>query len=308
MPDRIVVDITPPKPLNTFTRRVLKFTFQLAAGAFASGGNTLDITGYRASATISKAGGISMSTLEARIFGIPLDVMNRLTILGTPFQGSKANYVTVTADGAVCFEGTIAQAWVDAEGAPDVSLIVMANTGGLDKLKPVPPSSYKGTTKAADIISDMASRLVKPLPVANNGVDRVLTNPYLSGCLYDQMHEIAQQADFSLTFDDQEIAIWPNNGARSFAATTISVETGMVGYPVHTDHGIVVQTLFNPAIRIGDQVNIISILTPANGFWKFLSLTHELESETPNGKWFSSMDCDLFQSGRVSQPEGQSSE
>lgn len=308
MPDRLVVDITPLKPLNTFTRRVLKFTFQLAAGAFASGGNTLDITGYRASATISKAGGISMSTLEARIFGIPLDVMNRLTILGTPFQGSKANYVTVTADDAVCFEGTIAQAWVDAEGAPDVSLIVMANTGGFDKLKPSQVSSYKGAVSASDIISDMAGRLSKPVPVTNNGVKTVLTNPYFSGCLYDQMHDVARAGSFSLTFDDQEIAIWPSDGSRSTAATTISVETGMVGYPVHTDHGVVVQTLFNPAIRIGDQVSIISILTPANGLWQFLSLTHELESETPNGKWFSSMDCDLFQSGRVSQPEGQPSE
>ena len=291
------------------SRRALSLQFQLGQGAFASGADTVDLTGLRVSASISVPGGVSNTELQLRAYGIPLDVMNRLTILGpNTLPGVDANYITVLADGALVFKGTIMQSWVDANASPDVGLIVVANTGGLDKFKPVDPSTYKGRVSAVSIIQDMASRLTQPLPVVNNGVNAFLTNEYHAGTLYDQIHAVAKNGGFQLSFDYDQIAMWPAGSSRTGGSTEVSAATGMVGYPTHTDNGISVTTLFNPAIRFGDTINVKSILAntaganPTNpdgqnnisGYWNVFNLSHELESETPNGKWFSTIDCTLF--------------
>ena len=41
-------------------------------------------------------------------------------------------------------------------------------------------------------------------------------------------------------------------------------------------------------------VNGTSAVRAANGTWNVFNITHDLESETPGGKWFTTIDCSLF--------------
>jgi hypothetical protein len=66
----------------------------------------------------------------------------------------------------------------------------------------------------------------------------------------------------------------------------ISPATGLVGYPTYSDMGITIKTLFNPFIRLAQLVTVESSLAFANGSWGAYYVRHELESQTPNGKWF----------------------
>ena len=277
--------------MTQLSRRKLSLRLMLGQGAYATGADTVTLDGLRVSCTIAKSGGVGMSTLDLRAFGMPLAVMNRLSILGAPLLSQAPNQIDVLADGSLCYSGVIREAWIDANNSPEVSFAIAAVTGGLDKLKPANASSYQGSADAATILTDMASRLSPPKPLVNNGVSVKLSNPYHAGTLYDQMQEVARAGDFEIIFDDNEVAIWPRDAARDSNTTIVSADTGMVGYPAHTQNGISVQMLYNPSIRYGSLIQVKSILAPATGLWKPFQVTHDLESETHGGKWFTSVEC-----------------
>jgi hypothetical protein len=60
----------------------------------------------------------------------------------------------------------------------------------------------------------------------------------------------------------------------------------MVGYPRYTANGISFETLFNPAIGYGQQVELKSILDPACGTFVVYYLDYDLECQAPDGPWF----------------------
>jgi hypothetical protein len=290
----------------TYARRRLNMTFKLGQGSFGDGGfDTVKVTGLRASATISKAGGVSLSELNLRIYGLPLSVMNQLSTLGKPLIEGRNNTVIVEAGSddagdAIVFAGTIAEAWVEMEGAPDGVFIVSAYTGLLDALRPLPPSSFPGHADAATIMAGLAVQM--GYAFENSGVSVQLANPYFAGAGRRQAETCARAGNFNFFIDDttNTLAIWPRNGSRGGAIPLLSKDTGLKGYPAHTQNGIVVTTLFNPSITFGGQVEVRSILTPANGRWTVFSVVHDLEAETPDGQWFTRLQCTVL--GYVALP------
>ena len=65
----------------------------------------------------------------------------------------------------------------------------------------------------------------------------------------------------------------------------------MVAYPELFSAQLIVKSLFNPQIIPGGKITVQSEITPANGTWIINTLTYELESTTPHGKWFETMEC-----------------
>lgn len=289
--------------MTTFSKRKIAVKFTLGRGDFgAAGQDTIDLSGYRAAASINRAGGHSMSQMSLRIWGVALDVMNKLTILGTGIaQNTRENNTVTLSAGdednglAVAFVGNITECWVDTRGAPEVSLIVAASSGYVDALKPVPPTSYKGTVDAAVVMAGIAVQMSPPLPLENSGVSVQLDNPYYPGTLRDQALACAREGQFNLFFDNDVLAIWPAGKARGGLMPLVNKDTGLVGYPVHTQGGIQFTTLYNPSIIFGGRVKLESELTPAIGdTWVPAIVTHDLEAEMPGGKWFTTVQCLLI--------------
>lgn len=284
----------------SFVKRRLTIRFQLGDSGEtfdASGNNTFEITGIRASANITKAGGVSMAQLSLTAFGLPLSVMNKLTLLGKPLVDGRHNTIFVSAGDdvsglSVVFQGTISEAWVDARNAPQVALVVVAFSGLVTALQPAAPVSFRGTIDASLAASGIAQQA--GLVFENSGVNSIISDPYLTGTALQQLTQLGQMGGFNYTIDNGTLAIWPKNGNRKGAHTLISPETGLIGYPMRTENGVEVQTLFNPAIVFCSEIEIQSSLTPANGGWTVFRISHDLESETPNGKWFTTMECSLL--------------
>jgi hypothetical protein len=283
----------------TFARRALNLTFQLGQGSFGDGGfDTVEVKGLRVSATIVKAGGNSQSRLDMRVSGMSLSLMNKLSTLGKPLLEARTNIVTVQAESegsgpAVVFVGFIQEAWVDMAGAPEGVFLVTAFTTVLPAMRPLPPTSFPGTADAGVIASGIASAML--LNFENGGVDTKLSNAYYPGTGMQQIDALARHAVFEYFLDDttNTLAIWPKGGNRGGEVPEINVNTGMVGYPTHTQNGINIKTLFNPNIVFGRNVNVTSTLTPANGRWTVYAVTHELESETLEGAWFTTARCNV---------------
>ncbi len=282
----------------SFVERRIRLTFLLGEGDFGNSGfNQSTYEGLRVSATVTKNGGVSMSQLSMRVYGMSLSAMNRLSTLGKPLTDGRNNKVRVEAGDdeigyTTVFIGTISQAWADMNDQANAALVVTAHSGLLDALRPTPPSSYTGPTSVSNIMASLAQEM--GYQFEDGGVQVTLASPYLSGTPRMQAEAVAQAAGINWVIDDETLAIWPAGGTRGGLIPLLSPDTGLINYPAFTQNGLALTVLFTPSITFGGQVQVESALTPANGTWTVFSVTHELESETPNGKWFTQLECSVL--------------
>lgn len=288
----------------TLTRRHISLKFSLGQPVDGPqrnfgvpGATAVTVERHRTKADITYAGASSNVSASIIVYGMPLDVMNRLTVLHTlnPTDGIQ-NYVTISAGDdesgmSVCFVGNVQEAWADFSGAPDGKFIVSAFAGVYPAIKPVAPTSYRGTVDVATVMEGIAAQWESQpgqprLTLENNGVTGKIDNPYLSGTLTQQLDQMRKAAGIEAVVIDQVLAIYPKGKARSGAPIVVSPETGLVGYPAFTQSGIQFQTLYNPSIVYGRRVKVESILAQAAGIWRVDNVSHNLESEMPNGAWF----------------------
>lgn len=274
----------------TLSRKRIDVTISLGTGQFGdTGANTVTITGARVHAGIQVFGGEAMPQLQLRIFGQPLERMNQLTTIGPINSAIMFNNSVLVAAGddssmQTVYSGTIWEAWAEFQGVPEVPLNIVGLGGLAASLKPVGALSYTGSADVATIMQTLAETM--DLAFENNGVSVQLSNPYFPGTALAQVRACARAAGIYYAIDRGTLAIWPKNGARQGDAVLISPDTGMVGYPSFASNGLTLTTLFNPAIKPGGVVQVDSSLQVARGQWTVLQVQHSLQSETPNGQWF----------------------
>jgi hypothetical protein len=276
----------------SFTRKRIDATVSLGTGQFGeTGANTVTLTGLRIKADIQQFGGDAMPQVQLRIFGLPASMINQLTTIGpinSAVQSKNSVLIAVGDDGlalTTIYSGTIWQAWGDFNQMPDTSLNIAAVGGLAAALKPIAASSFPGSMDAGTIMQQLAT--TAGLNFVNSGVSVQLSNPYFPGTALSQIRECAQAADINFTIDVGTLHIWPKTSARTTPSIpVVSPSTGMVGYPTFSSNSLMVTTLFNPSIVIGGVIEVQSSLAPACGKWIAVQISHSLESETPDGQWF----------------------
>jgi hypothetical protein len=279
----------------TFIERQINVTFTLADGNFGSGGNTVKVTGLRASATIERGGGIYGAAANLRIWGLPPDIWGKLITLGTAPARIKRNQVLIEAGDAdsgisAVFNGDILYSWL-APQMPDAPLIVAAQDVSGQRVTPIAPTSFKGAADVATILAGIAVQA--GLRFENNGVSAPLSNQYLEGSPATQIAKCAEAANINYQIADGVLAIWPKTGARGGAIPLLSKDTGLIGYPAVTQNGLSLKSLFLRGVIVGGQVKVQSDMVQANGVWPINSITHMLDAQMPNGQWFTTMEAFL---------------
>ena len=283
----------------SFTKKKIDLTFQLGTGNFGEGGfNTVEVTGLRVQASITATNGPVMGNAQLRIYGLNQSLMRQLTFLNSSATLQKKNTLIVSAGDdqsgmSIVFQGQIVLGQIDLNNPPESALVVVGNTGYIEAIKPISPSSYPGPADAAIVMGNLAASM--GLQFENNGVSGIILNtPYFPGTGLEQARRCAEAANINWIIEDGvRLCIWPMNGSREGVIPLISPSTGMIGYPAYSTGigGISIKTLYNPFVRIGKQVQIESSLQIANGIWTVFSISHELESETPNGNWITRFEC-----------------
>jgi hypothetical protein len=287
--------------MSQYIHRRLDVAFTLGKGAFGDDGtqNTITMSGLRVSANVTKAGGTGATMAQIRIYGMTLQDMNKLSTLGKPVTQDRRNVVAVSAGVAgggmaLVFAGNINQAWADLNAAPQAAFIVLAVDGGLLATMPLSANTWKGSIDVATIMASLANQM--GLTLENNGVSVILDNPYLWGSARDQVQSVAEQAGINYIIENVgtgsargTLAIWPKNKTRGGSAVLVSKDSGMVGYPTFTQNGMAFKVLYNPTIIFGSQIKVESEIETANGYWTPISIDHDLESETPGGQWFTTI-------------------
>ena len=274
--------------MSAFSEKKIDVTFNLAQGQFEGGGNTATVTGLRVSASITNHGGAEQSMATLAIFGMPLSLMNQLTNVGTKYAVSHLNGILIYAGDAdgmtLVFAGSIYNAFVSAQGMPEVFLQVIAQVGYFFKMKPVPALSIKGSSDVATMMAGLAKQM--GLAFENAGVTAKLANAYYWGTAWQQAGAIAKDAGIDWIIDKTTLVITDPAKGRTGDVPLISATTGMVGYPAFNTNQVIVTALFNPAVKYMGKVEIKSDLTGANGRFIVQDLVYDLESLTPHGRWF----------------------
>lgn len=277
----------------SYVERKINVEFQLGTGKFGEElGDTVSLSGLRCEAVIENAGGILLSNLHMRIYGMKESDMNQLNTLGL-LQGLVAkNLVKVTAGDDVtgmnlAFQGTISTAYTDYTSAPEVPLYVEANSNYFERIKPAAANSYRGSTDVATIIEAIATSI--GFTFKNNGVTTKLSNHYLCGTAINQIKDCAEAAGIGCAIENGSVEIWPDGSVRDDVEIDVNPSNGLVGYPMFWRLGIIFRCLYAPDIIRGRKINIQSALPQASGTFYAQTITHEISSLMPNGPWFTTV-------------------
>lgn len=283
----------------SLSKRHIDVEFRLHAETFDGiDANVVRVAGLRASATIQKTGGLALSQLSLKIYGLTLAIMSRLTTLGKLLPSVSFNTVSVFAyeDGAapeLVFMGNIKYAWADMSAQPEASFNVQAFSGGGDAVALTAASSFSGGVDVAVTMKGFADQM--GIAFEPNGVTAQLPPSNFPGSVVNQIDACAHAAQINYMIDDNVLAIWPNGGFRVGDAVTISPVTGgMVNYPMWTQYGISVRAVLNPRVRVGGRIFVESQIKQACGVWNVYSINHMIEAEQPNGQWFTQMECSVI--------------
>ncbi|SDO44287.1 hypothetical protein SAMN05216360_1232 [Methylobacterium phyllostachyos] len=277
----------------TFSRKYIDVSISLSNGEFQGGGNTAKLSGLRVLCGIENAGSPDMGKATVSIYGLPLTLLNQLTQM--PYNSDAIGQNTITimprekgGQSGIGFKGTIIRSFADIE-QPLGALRVDALAGVYEAVAEAKPTSRAGSTDVAQLMGQLAN--MAGLTLENNDVQCKVMNPYLPSSARQQIKSLARMAGINWYIENGTLAIWPKNGSRQGASTQISPQTGMRGYPRFTASGIEVTTLYNASFKYGGSVEVQSDLKPACGIWYITNSYHELESETPRGKWFTTLSC-----------------
>lgn len=281
----------------SFVQRLIDTIFVLGQGNFGEDGeNQVNVSGLRVSADILNAGGRSMGTADIRIYGLADSIVNKLSTLGFVATMLRRNSVTLQAfdTGTVpvdVFQGTITDAWLDGQAAPDVPFRVSAHSGLFDAVKPVEPISINGAADVANMLSSLAEQM--GLRFENNGVTKKLSNAYYPGtsARWQAMMIVLESGIEWNACENGVLAIWNPGESRAGEIPLISKNTGLENYPRWTSNGILFSTLFNPSIGLGTKVQVESSQFGATGQWVVYKIDHKLESMVPHGRWHSTIEA-----------------
>ena len=252
--------------------------------------DTVTLSGHRASLRVQNSGSLAGSTAQLAIWGMSQQLQDQLSTLGMVIKQISANSLTVGAGSdpnnlTTVFVGTIQQAYPDYTNMPDVPFRFECFAGAFELAAPSPVLSYTGATSVATVLSTIANQM--GWGFENNGVDVILTNPYLSGSPLQQVQTIAEHAHINAQLINKVLAIWPKYGNRQGAAPIVAPPPAgnMIGYPNYTQQGLEIRNVFDPRIIMGGQIQVQSSLQRATGTWDVLTLDLALDSLMPGGKW-----------------------
>ena len=281
-----------------FAKRKISVAIQLAEGDRGeNAGEVTMIEGRRCALSYLIYNGWLQGELQLSIWGLPLTMINKLTVLGVNARERRNNVISVYVgdDGAgnmsLLYRGTIWSAYGDFQGSPENVFHILALSAAFEAVKPSETRTSPGEKDVAEILQVIADEM--NLAFENNLTEPVkLRDRHYDGDVVTQIKEICQHAGIEGTIERGVLAIWPRGGARKSTPVIISPKTGMVGYPVFCSNGVIATTIFNPTAVMGGKAKIESSLDPANGDdWNIVSLAHQLASEMPGGPWFTQYRC-----------------
>lgn len=272
----------------SYLRREMKVEFTLKDGATfdGQGGDTLTLTNAKCFASLAAYGGMAGTQLTLQVWGLSVEHMASLSARGIWINGVPQNRIRLWAGEHMIFDGFISDAFADYNQLPDVPLVITASMHFALRGKEVAPFSASGDVLVADVISAMAASV--GLSFENVGVTATIPNPYFRGNIVQQMVDAARATGSDIEIGVDKVSIWPQGGPRGGTILYTSPQYGLIGYPVFTNVGLAINTVFSPEIYNGRLIQVETSLPNASGQYLVIGAQHSLTSWTEGGQWATS--------------------
>jgi hypothetical protein len=277
----------------------LRVTLTLAESANTvfdtTGNNTLVLTDARVSAQI-QANARQATQANVKIWGMRLEDMDAMTAAWLDPTAIRQNLITIEADNGngflLVYTGQILEAQPDFTSIPEVSFQILSTIKYFQQIDVADALSYEGDVGIETLGRHLAEKLGLSF-VAAPGLNVTFNNPNFSGSYFTQLREVAMAGKVEFYFVDDKLVFAPRGQSlEDRQAVVLSPATGLLGYPMYSHRGLVVNAIFNPAFACAVAIDIEnSLVRGANGRWNVFALTHHLESRVPNGKWTTNMQC-----------------
>lgn len=283
--------------MSSYSEKLILVRVALREGVFHSSGlDVKEITRVPLSVKIEKLGppDFSKATVTAR--GLLMEDMEQMSTLAMAPIFRTRNLIQVYAGDSeasmhLAFSGDIADAHADMNSSPDPTFVFDCQIGYFGSLEVQSPTAIQGTMQAAQFISAQASRM--GFQFRNLGVTAPLTDSVLSGSPMEQAQQAAREVGAELLADDGVLTLSPAGGPPVDPGRhpfLLSKDTGLLGYPTIGTDGIHIRSLYHPDYRLGEIIELQSLVPRASGLWRIIKLSHNLTAFDPSGgPWESEM-------------------
>jgi len=242
-----------------------------------------DVTTYETlaiGAVGTKHASAIQNVAEIRIANIDKETRDRLLTEGSPFnQLSLPNNTILVEAGRVSsglsqiYFGNITV--VNVSQLPDIWLTMKALTKQVSKGDIITIS--QGESAKFSTIASQAAGLLD-LSLEFDGGDKNIANFNFSGAatkLIGALNEIS--SGVSAYIDDDKLVVRSRDSENVAQIVDVNLDTGLIGLPEFNDFGVRVTILMNPAIRLGDDINLVSRNYPATtGLYNVYKLNFNL--------------------------------
>lgn len=267
--------------VNNLNTRYLTIKLILDNGIFPDsttngvGSNTKIITansgsGYLAcEVVVNKMIGFLSNEAYITIYGMNLQDINTFSRanIQNPFTLYVANRVEIyagyslQANGlpALLYSGQVLTAAPDFNGNNRKfnihSLIAGVTQNGFSL-----PTNPTGTVALNDLFQNMINRFPNTLAYKPNNVTGVAVNPLYEGSALQQLQQATSDYGYQMMLDNNTVYISPKDTPFNTATYILSGDNGMLGYPILEDMGLSVRMRYDPAVSIGSQIKLISLM------------------------------------------------
>lgn len=282
---------------DSFNEKKLRVVIRLADDSNTvfegTGSNTLIIDTLRMHAKVS-ANARQAVQMVLSIWGMRTTDMDALTSAWIDSTAIRDNIVQLFADVGngflPVFSGTITEAQPDYQKAPEVSFQILATVPYIKMIDIAEPSSYQGSLDINEFGQSVANELGMSF---ESSAQATLTDQYLSGSVFDQLRDACSAAKVDFYFQGDKLVFAPLQKPLSDSPVVVLTPmTGLIGYPMFTRFGTVINALYDPVFQCGSAIEVQdSQVKGINGRWYPFAAEYDLSSNLPNGPWFATLQC-----------------
>ena len=186
----------------------------------------------------------------------------------------------VSTGTALVYEGDI----ITAVGSqpPDITLSIKCATGDFQKGNIVAKSAGSKTS-----LRNLSKGVAKDLglTLVYEAKDKQIANYSFTGGALKQVGRLGDAGMVNAYVDDGKLVVKDFNIPLLGQTRELNIDTGMIGIPEFTEHGVKVKMLYDNQTTLGSGLNITSIMNPAiNGLYSVYKLSFELASR--DNPWY----------------------
>lgn len=272
-----------------YEKRSLRFEFVNNTEPFdKNGNNTISLSNVKATVSCQSSGNLFGTQVSVNIFGLSTDLLAALSAKAMGYFGANTEKISmkIYVENTAIFVGYMTSSIANMNSAPSSALTITATASADLQNRVAKPFSISGPASAVDVISSICKAAgYSPLI---NGLDGIMvSNPHYEGSVFDQLQGICDDLQVSMSVAAPTISFWPQDGKKDSVKPLISPEYGLIGYPIFSNGGVMLQTQFSSLLTTGRNIQLQTSLPHASGGYQLTSVTHELSSWTEGGPWHS---------------------